>query len=73
MGDSLVAYDGASRVGLRAQDSLDRQVEELVAAAHARALAALRERSDVLTRLTDALLAHDALDGDAVRALVAAS
>jgi cell division protease FtsH len=71
MGDSLVAYEGARRVGLRAQDTMDRQVEELVDAAYASALSLLQSHAGALRRLTAALIERETLDGDAVRALVA--
>lgn len=72
MGDSLVAYADARRVGIRAQDVLDRQLEELVDDAYARALSILNAHPAALRRLARELVRRDTLRGDEVRALVAA-
>ncbi|MCK6528156.1 ATP-dependent zinc metalloprotease FtsH [Myxococcota bacterium] len=52
--------------------AIDREIGEIVGAAHARAEAALRARRGLLDRVADRLLEAETLDGAEFRALVAA-
>jgi cell division protease FtsH len=54
----------------RTQWLLDQEVTALLTSAEARARALLTEHQETLTRLTAALLEHESLTGDQVRALV---